>query len=138
MHATKYQDMHNSMCDGELFDANLALDCPPEVLCMGDRPDELRALNYHLFELASLKQVTREPIVHYSNERERIRMGSGLTGEQQVSGNLRKLLYSMFAFLTQTPLKLLWQIKASLKTLFDHDKAKLLKNIDSRVKESII
>ena len=57
-------------------------------------------------------------------------MGSELTGEQEVSGNLSKWLCSMFAFLTHT--RLPWQIKAW--RLFDQ-KAKLKRSTYSNTAE---
>ena len=55
--------------DGEVFSVNHALNCSKGGLVYG-RHNELRDLNYSLLELAGLKQVISEPIVHETADKQ--------------------------------------------------------------------
>ena len=55
--------------DGEVFSVNHALNCSKGGLVYG-RHNELRDLNCSLLELAGLKQVISEPIVHETADKQ--------------------------------------------------------------------
>ena len=85
---------------------------------MYGRHNEMRDLNCNLLEMAGLKQVTTEPIVHNSDMNGENRLRAN--GEQQVSGMLNKWLVLTLCIFNPESSSM---VNLTLETLF-HQKPK--------------
>ena len=130
MHYGQTPTRMQSTCDadGELFDVNHALNCPRGGLVYG-RHNKMRDLNCHLLELAGLKQVTREPIVRYSDENGE----NGLRADWGARGFWEPQQMALFDVCIFNP-DSTSMANQSLDTLFDQ-KAKLKRSTYSNAAE---